>query len=122
MAGLGPVAPASADPGPGYIDQVTWVSDDGLPTLRVFPSAAGRTAAGSLGKTAIQTDAAWRQVLALAPDADTPSLRAQFLCHWRFAELAQPGKNSWDLEAWRPDVDDATMVAAGCNPGGSGRG
>ena len=53
-----------------------------------------------------------------APDADTPGMRAQFLCHWNFAEFAEPGKPSWDLEPWRPDVDDGVMVLAGCNPGG----
>ena len=41
------------------------------------------------------------------------------MCHWQFAELAQPGKTSWNLEPWRPVVDDAEMVASGCNPGGT---
>jgi hypothetical protein len=56
-------------------------------------------------------------VLALAPDAATPGMRAQFICHWEYAELAQPGKTSWDLEPWRPVVDDQQMFNAGCNPG-----
>ncbi len=115
---------AAADPGtpPPYIDSVTWVSYDGLPTLRVYPSAAGRVVAGSVGKTTAQTDEAWGEVLALAPDADSPGMRAQFLCHWRFAEFAQPGKTSWDLESWRPVVDDNIMVLTGCNPGGAEKG
>jgi protein-tyrosine-phosphatase len=62
------------------------------------------------------------EVLAQAPDADTPGMRSQFLCHWRFAEFAQPGKTSWDLEPWRPAVDDNTMLLAGCNPGGAEKG
>ena len=45
-------------------------------------------------------------------------MRAQFVCHWRFAEIAEPGKTSWNLEPWRPVVDDQAMVDAGCNPGG----
>ena len=65
-------------------------------------------------------DEAWAEVLALSPDADTPGMRAQFVCHWQFAEFAQPGKTSWNLEPWRPVVDDAEMVASGCNPGGAG--
>lgn len=93
-----------------------WFSD--LPTLRVYPTAAGRAVAGKLGKTAAQTQEAWREVLMLAPDADSPGMRAQFVCHWNFAELAHPGKTSWDLEPWRPDVDDSDMLLAGCNPGG----
>jgi hypothetical protein len=43
----------------------------------------------------------------------------QFLCHWELAEVLQPGKTSWNLEPWRPVVDDTTMVGSGCNPGGS---
>lgn len=93
-----------------------------MPTLRVYPSAGGRDVAGSLDKTAAQTDEAWVEVLALAPGADTPGMRAQFVCHWNFAEFAAPGKTSWDLEPWRPPVDDGAMVLAGCNPGGAERG
>lgn len=96
-----------------------WVSYDGLPTLRVYPTTAGRGIAGDIGKTPAQTARAWGEVLALAPDADTAGMRAQFLCHWNFAEFAQPGKTSWDLEPWRPPVDDDVMLLAGCNPGGA---
>jgi len=124
FAALTWIPAASADPTtpPPYIDHVTWVSYSGLPTLRVYPTAAGREVAGEMAKTATQTDEAWDEVLAQAPDADTPGMRSQFLCHWRFAEFAQPGKSSWDLEPWRPAVDDNTMLLAGCNPGGAEKG
>lgn len=113
------MASADGNAPPPYIDTVTWVSYDGLPTLRVYPSPAGRDVAGDFGKTAAQTGEAWNEVLAMAPDADTPGMRAQFLCHWQFAEFAQPGKTSWDLEPWRAPVDGAAMLLAGCNPGGA---
>ena len=45
-------------------------------------------------------------------------MRAQFICHWQFAEMAQPGKTSWNLEPWRPVVDDTERFASACNPGG----
>ena len=124
FAALTWIPTASADPTtpPPYIDHVTWVSYSGLPTLRVYPTAAGREVAGEMAKTAMQTEEAWGEVLARAPDADTPGMRSQFLCHWRFAEFAQPGKTSWDLEPWRPAVDDNTMLLAGCNPGGAEKG
>jgi hypothetical protein len=57
-------------------------------------------------------------VLVLAPHAGTPGMRQQFQCHWELAETVQPGKVSWNLEPWRPVVDDATMAGSGCNPGG----
>lgn len=114
---------ASADAAaPPYIEQARWVSYGGLPTLRVYPTVAGREVAGELSKTGVQTAEAWHEVLTLASDADTPGMRAQFVCHWDFAEFAQPGKTSWDLEPWRPAVDDNAMMLTGCNPGGAEKG
>jgi len=119
---LAPVASADAGAPPPYISRVNWVSYNGLSTLRVYPTAAGREVAGDYLKTPAQGDEAWGEVLAQAPDAATPGMRAQFLCHWRFAEFAQPGKTSWDLEPWRPAVSESVMLAAGCNPGGPEQG
>jgi hypothetical protein len=123
--------PAPADPGfdsagaaanppvpsPPFIDHTEWTQRRGLASLRVFPTPSGRMASGEPGAPRA-ADEAWAEVLALSPDADTAGMRAQFVCHWQFAELAQPGKTSWNLEPWRPVVDDAEMVASHCNPGG----
>lgn len=102
---------------PPFVDHTEWARWQGRNSLRVFPSAAGR-ATSRIPGTLAPADEAWAEVLGLAPDADTPGMRAQFLCHWQFAELARPGKISWNLEPWRPVVDDAEMVASDCNPGG----
>jgi hypothetical protein len=118
LAPLAPVAAAEGLSGP-YIDHVGWAGTTGLASLRVYPSTAGRVVAGQLDKSTVQSEQAWREVLAWAPEADSPGMRAQFICHWHFAELAQPGKTSWNLEAWRPFVDDDAMVASRCNPGGA---
>jgi hypothetical protein len=111
---------ASADPlqGPPFIDHSEWVHWGDLSSLRVYPTTAGRAAAAQFG-TIEQSDEAWTEVLAQSPDADIPGMRAQFMCHWKFAEIARPGKTSWNLEPWRPEVDDETMVDTGCNPGGT---
>lgn len=113
-------AHATADPppvpGPPYVDHVEWAKWGDLSSLRVYPTPAARAAAGQLGP---QADEAWTEVLTLSPDADLPGMRAQFSCHWQFAEFAEPGKVSWNLEPWRPVVPDSEMVAAGCNPGGT---
>lgn len=113
-------APASADPvpPPPYVDHAEWAHWGDLSSLRVYPTPAGRAAARQLNDTGA-ADEAWSEVKALDPDADTPGMRAQFLCHWAFAEIVQPGKTSWNLEPWRPVVDDQTMVDTRCNPGGS---
>jgi len=86
--------------------------------LRVYPSPAGRAQSRVAGSTA-QGAEAWDEVVVRVPDANVAGMRAQFLCHWNWAELVEPGKTSWNLEPWRPVVDDATMLATGCNPGGT---
>jgi Protein of unknown function (DUF2599) len=122
---LSGVAPVSAEPGssalaypPPYVDHTQWSQWNQLTSLRVYPTATGRAAAQRLGSSSPEADEAWSEVLAQAPQADTAGMRSQFRCHWDFAETLQPGKVSWNLEPWRPVVDDATMVSAGCNPGG----
>jgi hypothetical protein len=116
-----PVDPAEPTPQPvpppPYVDHTRWTQWDGASSLRVYPTWAGRHASG-LGATA-PGDEAWSEVLNSAPDADSPGMRAQFMCHWYFAEAAAPGKTSWNLEPWRPVVDDRQMVKARCNPGGT---
>lgn len=100
---------------PEYIERTEWTTVGNLPSLRVYPTAAGRQA--SVGF--VDPDAAWAQVVALRPDADTPGMREQFVCHLRFAEIAEPGKVSWNLEPWRPVVNAADMLESRCNPGGA---
>jgi hypothetical protein len=126
LGALPAAASASGDPGdaapnpaysPPFIDHTQWTQWQRLTSLRVFPTPSGRLASRQPASDAA-ADEAWGEVLAKSSHADTPGMRAQFLCHWQFAELAQPDKPSWNLEPWRPVVDDAEMVAAGCNPGG----
>jgi hypothetical protein len=105
---------------PPFIDHTEWAQwgRQNLTSLRVYPTPSGRVAARRPG-TAAAADEAWAEVLAASPDADSAGMRAQFICHWQFAEIVEPGKTSWNLEPWRPVVDDSQMVAAHCNPGGS---
>ncbi len=116
-----PVDPAEPTPQPmpppPYVDHTRWTQWDGESSLRVYPTPAGRHASG-LGAT-VPGDEAWSEVLNLTPDADIPGMRAQFMCHWYFAEAGAPGKTSWNLEPWRPVVDDRQMLKARCNPGGT---
>lgn len=102
---------------PPFVDHTEWVQWAHKTSLRVFPTPSARAASREPGTA--DADEAWSEVLAKAPGADTPGMRAQFLCHWEMAEFAEPGKTSWNLEPWRPVVDDATMLASGCNPGGA---
>ncbi|WP_407665639.1 DUF2599 domain-containing protein [Mycolicibacillus parakoreensis] len=108
-------ADTDADPAP-LIGRVEWAHVDGRPSLRIYPTAEGREAAVRAGATPAG-ERAWSQVLAQAPDAAGPGMYAQFRCHWDYAELARPGKPSWNLEPWRPVVSEAAMLDAECNPG-----
>src|ERR1700712_4909845 len=108
---------AGASSSPPYVDHTEWVYWGRGSSLRVYPTPSGRVAARTTGATAA-SDEAWTEVVSRSLDADTPGMHAQFACHWQFAEFVQPGKTSWNLEPWRPVVDDAGMVASGCNPGG----
>jgi hypothetical protein len=117
-ASLTLVGAPAASTQPAYVDHVVWAKWGDLSSLRVYPTAAAREAS-KLAGTVAQADQAWSEVLAAAPDADIPGMREQFVCHWQYAELAQPGKTSWNLEPWRPEVDATTMLATGCNPGGT---
>ncbi len=112
-----PQAAASPTETP-YIDHVEWAKWGDLSSLRVYPTAAARDLSGRPGASA-QTGQVWAQVLALAPEADIPGMYEQLACHWQFAELVEPGKASWNLEPWRPEVSYEEMVTAGCNPGGT---
>ncbi|MGZ6778275.1 MAG: DUF2599 domain-containing protein [Mycobacterium sp.] len=115
---LSGTAAADPVPGPPYIAHTEWAKWGDLSSLRVYPTDAGRTASVQIG-TAADADEAWSEVLTLSPDADIPGMREQFMCHWQYAELAEPGKTSWNLEPWRPEVSSDAMLAAHCNPGGT---
>ncbi|MDV3125604.1 DUF2599 domain-containing protein [Mycobacterium sp. 21AC1] len=116
MPGALALAPvAVADPTAPLVDHVEWAKWGDLSSLRIYPTEAARQLARQPG-TAVQ---AWAEVLAAAPDADLPGMYEQFVCHWDFAEFAEPGKSSWNIEPWRPEVSPDQMLATGCNPGGT---
>ncbi|PRC45795.1 DUF2599 domain-containing protein [Mycobacterium sp. ITM-2017-0098] len=115
------VAPptASASPGaPPYVDHVEWAKWGDLSSLRVYPTPSARRTSGHANTEGLAAEA-WTEILTLSPDAAIPGMQEQFLCHWNFAEFVEPGKVSWNLEPWRPEVSYEEMVATRCNPGGT---
>ena len=88
------------------VESAVWGEAEGGRSLAVTPSAWAR-ARGLAAQEGL-----WAQVVALAPDADTPGMRAQLECH----ELGAPDKATWNLEPWRPDVDAIEMIRERCNP------
>lgn len=95
-------------PTPVLVTDVTWRNLGGGPVLIVTPASLLRdNPRGSWAQ------AAWRQVVRQAPQADTQTMWDQFRCHVQFA----PRKAQWYLEANRPAVGYLRTVLAGCNPG-----
>lgn len=105
--------PSTADAPPPYIASATWVQGQHGRSLHVVPTAAGRDVHGG-----DSDEVAWHEVVRFAPDAASPGMKAQFLCHWTYARLVEPNKPSWNLEPWRPVVSDKVMSQTRCNPGG----
>ncbi|MBL1077088.1 DUF2599 domain-containing protein [Nocardia sp. 2] len=98
------------------VDRTEWTDAVDGRRLLVYPTEAGRQ---DTFPTA--GERAWQEVLAQSPEADTPGMRDQFLCHWEWARVVAPNKTSWNLEPWRPAVGYQETVNALCNPGGPER-
>lgn len=116
IAPITPAAPApTSRPAPDgpLVESATWADSDYGATLKISPTEAGRLASG-----VDDARTAWREVLAQVPDADAPGMWEQFDCHWTWARILEPDKATWNVEPWRPVVDEAAMIADGCNPGG----
>ena len=116
--------PARAEPperppgSPNYIDHTEWVQKGDRATLKIYPTLWGWTAAGPFSNGPHAYDA-WAELLEHAPEANTLSMQAQFLCYWQLATFTNPGKvGTWNLEPWRPAVLNTMLLNAGCNPGG----
>lgn len=88
------------------IESATWGENEGGRSLAVDPTPWARS--GGLAAQA----GIWAAVVAAVPDADTPGMRDQLLCH----AFGAPDKETWNLEPWRPEVDGMTMLASRCNP------
>ena len=84
----------------------TWGEAEGGRSLEITPSEWART-----GTLAAQ-QALWSQLVAQQPEANSPSMHEQLLCH----VLGAAGKSTWHIEPWRPQVDALTMLRTRCNP------
>ncbi|MDQ8041284.1 DUF2599 domain-containing protein [Cellulosimicrobium sp. XJ-DQ-B-000] len=83
-----------------------WGEREGGRSLAVDPTAWAR-AAGQAGQELV-----WAQVVAAEPEADTPTMHDQLVCH----AVGTPDKATWNLEPWRPDVGLLATMSARCNP------
>jgi hypothetical protein len=108
-SGLGPTDPGA--PVTTWLSGVavvsaTWGEAEGGRSLEITPSEWART-----GTLAAQ-QGLWTQLVAQHPDANSPTMHEQLLCH----VLGAAGKSTWHIEPWRPQVDALTMLRTRCNP------
>ncbi|MBB2925431.1 DUF2599 domain-containing protein [Cellulomonas cellasea] len=101
-------APASARVwfGTAVLESAEWGEREGGRSLAVDPTPWAR--AGGLAAQ----DGTWAAVVAQEPEADSTTMRDQFLCH----AVGAPDKDTWNLEPWRPDAGSLATLAARCNP------
>lgn len=89
-----------------FVSAVDWGDREGGRSLALFPTRWGR-ASGLL-----LTFYGFADVVRLEPSADLPGMLSQYRCH----VLGARSKETWNLEPWRPEVNDLAMIAAQCNP------
>ncbi|WP_298459306.1 DUF2599 domain-containing protein [uncultured Cellulomonas sp.] len=103
LTGVGPV---TVRVGSVALLGTDWGDREGGRSLAVEPSGWARSA-GLAGEVAV-----WAELVAAEPDADTPVMHDQLVCH----TVGAPDKPTWNLEPWRPDVGLLEVMLAGCNP------
>ena len=92
---------------PRAVESATWADDvEGGRSLQVDPTAFGRSG------SAAALEAVRAELVASGPDATTTVMDHQLRCH----ALGAPGKETWNLEPWRPEVDYLAYLLARCNP------
>ncbi|MCL1870801.1 MAG: DUF2599 domain-containing protein [Promicromonosporaceae bacterium] len=98
--------PVTLTMGTQAVVSATWGNREGGRSLAVDPTPWARTA-GAAGVALV-----WAELTAAHPDADTPGMHDQLVCH----SVGAPDKATWNLEPWRPDVGLVAVLAARCNP------
>lgn len=92
---------------PRAVESATWADDvEGGRSLQVDPTAFGRSG------SAAALEAVRAELVASEPDAGTTVMDHQLRCH----ALGARSKDTWNLEAWRPEVDYLAYLLARCNP------
>lgn len=113
--------PVVADPyfGLMLIDHATWVyhSPDGW-TFEVTPTAWARINAGSLLAGWAGWDELYARYSCCGLNTNLNGMRDQYICHQQIVAVTNPGKATWNIDEWRPDVGYLQTVNSSCNPGG----
>lgn len=110
--------PVVADPylGMKLIKKTAWAKNNNKysPTLKVYPTAWGRTA------SSVARGYAWEETRSKTkrkgwPNPNTASMKNQFYCHYDFVRVRAPRKVSWNLDTKLPNRGYWGFSKKGCN-------
>jgi hypothetical protein len=112
--------PVVADPYLGLylIDHATWVRHDEGWTFEVTPTFWARVNAGSTLAGIYGWDELYARYSCCGLNTNLSGMRDQYICHQVIVAIRDPGKATWNIDEWRPDVGYLQTVNASCNPGG----
>ncbi len=113
--------PVVADPwlGINLIDHATWVYHSGFGwTFEVTPTWWARANAGGYFIGVADWDELYGRYKNRGLNTNLNGMRDQLICHQQVVAIRDPGKPTWNIDEWRPDVGYLQTVNASCNPGG----
>lgn len=101
------------------INSATWVHHTEGFTLEVTPTTWARSFAGQYMIGVYDWSELYSKYKDKGLNTNLNGMRDQLICHQVFVAVRYPGKSTWNLDEWRPDVGYVQTVNASCNPGGS---
>ena len=111
--------PIVADPWLGWslIEKATWSRNLWVwsPTLMVYPTTFGRYFSSNFAVSAAWAETLDKGLESGFPNANTPSMKVQFDCHYIFVRVRNRDKSSWNLDTKLPPTDLFTEANYGCN-------
>ncbi|WP_245993465.1 DUF2599 domain-containing protein [Xylanimonas allomyrinae] len=113
--------PVVADPYLGFslISSASWTKYAEGRTLKVTPTGWSRANAGSYLAGVSGWDELYSKYKNSGLNTNLDGMRDQYICHQQIVALRSPGKSTWNLDEWRPDVSYVQTVNSSCNPGGA---
>lgn len=116
----GAAYPVVADPWL-WIDLIagaSWVRYSEGWTLKVSPTGWARANAGAYAVGVAGWDELYSKYRNRGLNTNLAGMRDQFICHQQVVAVVSPGKATWNIDEWRPNVGYLQTVNSSCNPGG----
>jgi hypothetical protein len=97
-----------------------WTYHSGLGwTLEVTPTTWARNHAGDYLIGVYDWSELYSKYKNRGLNTNLNGMRDQLICHQVVVAVTDPGKATWNIDEWRPDVGYWQTLNSRCNPGGS---